>query len=104
MTPKSMNMHCNWWFLTSQIAQKKKHEIKCPESRKKLTKHYKFCILDVDAKRLGRGVGSMRVPVDNGGGSKIGKILQTSVMDGPLVYLHYITSQTSIIRGFWGQN
>ena len=67
-------------------------KLNVPESRKKLTKHYKFCILDVDAKRLGRGVGSMRVSADNGGGSKIGKILQTSVMDGPLVYLHYITT------------
>ena len=33
--------------------------------RKKLTTQYKFCLMDADAKRLlGRGVGSMRTPVD----------------------------------------
>ena len=33
----------------------------------------------------GRGVGSMRTTADKGeGGSKIGKVLRTSFMDGPL--------------------
>ena len=47
MTPESiiLNIHCNWWFLTSQISHSsKKCEIKCPESRKKLTTQYKFSL------------------------------------------------------------
>ena len=31
----------------------KKCEIKCPESRKKLTTQYEFCLMDADAKCLG---------------------------------------------------
>ena len=39
---------------------------------KKLRTQYKFCVMDVDAKRRGeggggRGVGSNRTPADNGG-------------------------------------
>ena len=42
--------------------------------------------MDADAKRTGGvGIGSIRTPADNGReGSKIGKILRTSFMDGPL--------------------
>ena len=56
MTPKSINMHSNWWFLTSQISHpSKKSETICPESRKRLTTQCKFSIMDVDAKRSGEG-------------------------------------------------
>ena len=37
-----------------------------PESRKKLTTQYKFCLMDADAKRLGEG-GTGRFNADNRG-------------------------------------
>ena len=48
---KSMNIYCNWGYLTSKISHSsKKCEIKCLESRKKLTAEYKFCLMDAEAK------------------------------------------------------
>ena len=50
---------------------------------------YKFCLMDVDAKRPGGG-GKLNAETyglgGGGGGSKIGKILQTSFMDDSLVF------------------
>ena len=46
----------------------KKCEIKCAESRKKLTTQYKFCLMHADVNCPGGGVGSMRKPADKGGG------------------------------------
>ena len=50
-----------------------------------LTAQYKFCVMDADAKRP-RGYaqcGHLRTPADEGRGSKIGKILQTSLWMTP---------------------
>ena len=63
MTPKNINIHCNWGFLTSQISHlSKKCEIKCPAQ--KLTTQYKFCLMDADTKRTG---GDGRLNADNCG-------------------------------------
>ena len=63
MTPKSINIHCNWVFLTSQISHSsKKCEIKCPAQ--KLTTQYKFCLMDAVTKRTG---GEGRLNADNCG-------------------------------------
>ena len=43
---------------------------------------YKFCMMDADIRRPGGGVGSIRTTA-RGGGSRIGKILRASFMDGP---------------------
>ena len=43
-------------ILTSQICHSsEKCEIKCPESPKKITTQYKFCLMDQDAKSPGGG-------------------------------------------------
>ena len=59
---------------------------------KMLALGYKSCLTDADA--WGRGVGSMRTTADKGdGGSKIGKILRTSFMDGPLYIANIAPTQ-----------
>ena len=70
-------------FLTLQICHSsKKCEIKCPESRKKLTTQYKFCLTDADAR--GEGVGSMRTLADKGeGGQKLAKFCRRFLWMAP---------------------
>ena len=72
----------------------KKRETICPESRKRLTTQCKFCLMDVECGHQTSGIGLNAAPTDKGGGwSKIGKILWTSFMDGPLT----VSSNNDII-------
>ena len=56
-----------------------------PEPRKILTTHYKFCLMEVDAKRPGEEGRLNTDTCGQGGGVKNWKILRTSCMDGPLL-------------------
>ena len=72
-----------------------KCEIKCPESRKKLTRQYKFCLMDADAKRPGEGC-TCRLNAE-GRGSKTGEILRTSLYNH-LLRNNVIRLPISILR------